>query len=446
MKAGARPAAGGPSRLCRVYRRFLRLLLCVAVSLGVSRTFAAAPSMPADPARAGTVTRGVAGPIAPMQPAALLTFTAQEREAIARHGPWPPPREDDPGNAIGRHPQAVALGQALFFDAGLSPAGRVSCASCHVPQLAFTDGRARAVGLETVDRHAPGLWNAVGERWHGWGGASDSLWSQALRALLDPREMGSSAAHVQAHLAHNPSLACRAGQLRGLAHAQARSEGPADEVDLVLAGKALAAFVATLQSPRTPFDDFRDALQRGDRLGAARYPLAAQRGLRLFIGRGQCTLCHGGPRFSNGEFADTGLPFFVRPGVVDGGRHAGIESLRASPYHLLSRWADVRDSDETTKTRHVWLQPRNFGEFKVPSLRHVAHTAPYMHDGQLATLAEVIRHYSELNEERLHADGDRILRPLALTALEAADLEAFLRSLGGSRPPVWRPSTPPACR
>ena len=80
-------------------------------------------------------------------------------------------------------------------------------------------------------------------------------------------------------------------------------------------------------------------------------------------------------------------------------------------------------------TRHVTIEPRHFGEFRVPALRELRHTAPYMHDGSLATIEDVVRHYSELNEDRLHADGERILRRLNLSAGDAADLAAFLRSL-----------------
>jgi cytochrome c peroxidase len=203
---------------------------------------------------------------------------------------------------------------------------------------------------------------------------------------------------------------------------------------LVDLGKALAAYQATLVSERTPFDDFRDALLRGDADAAARYPPAAQRGLRLFIGEGRCSVCHAGPTFTNGEFADVGVPFFV-PGGVDGGRHEGLSRLRASPYNRLGPHNDAGPADpRAVTTRHVSPQHRNFGEFRVPGLRQLVHTAPYMHDGSLATVEDVVRHYSELNEERLHADGERILRALRLNAAQAADLAAFLRSLStGSR-------------
>jgi cytochrome c peroxidase len=200
-----------------------------------------------------------------------------------------------------------------------------------------------------------------------------------------------------------------------------------DEALLVDVGKALAAFQETLVSPRSAFDEFRDALARGETHNA--YPLAAQRGLRIFVGKGNCSVCHFGPRFTNGEFADTGVSFFVAAGRVDPGRHAGIEKLKKSQFNLLGRYNDDRSGATAVSTRHVQVQHRNFGEFRVPGLRAVASTAPYMHNGSLASLREVVRFYSELNEDRLHADGEKILKPLRLTEREVADLVAFLETL-----------------
>jgi len=363
----------------------------------------------------------------------LLAFSADEVERILTYGPWPPPPESprvpDPGNALSGRPEAVALGRRLFFERRLSPAG-VSCAHCHQPGKDFADGLPRSRGVAELDRNAPSLWNAVHERWQGWDGAADSLWSQAIRTMLDAREMASSPEHLQAELARQPALAAAWRRLFGQ---DVRAQEP--QAVLVGTAKVISAYVATLVSPRTPFDEFRDALARGDHAAASRYPLAAQRGLQLFIGRGNCQLCHGGPRFTHGEFADIGLRFFARPGVVDAGRFGGIEALKASPYNLLSRWADATppgQPDEALKTRHVEATHRHFGEFKVPGLRQVARTAPYMHDGQLATLEAVVQHYSELNLERLHADGEQVLRPLRLSPQEAQDLVAFLQTLTAS--------------
>lgn len=365
----------------------------------------------------------------------MLAFSADEVQRILSHGPWPPPPERppvrDPGNALSGRSEAVALGQRLFFERRLSPVG-VSCAHCHQPGKDFADGLARSRGVGELDRNAPSLWNAVHERWQGWDGAADSLWSQAIRPLLDPREMASSAEHLQAELARQPALATAWQRLFGQ---PVRAQEP--QAVMVGTAKVISAYVATLVSPRTPFDEFRDALARGDHATAARYPLAAQRGLQIFVGRGNCQLCHGGPRFTHGEFADIGLRFFARPGVVDAGRFGGIEALKASPYNLLSRWADATppgQPDEALKTRHVEASHRHFGEFKVPSLRQVARTAPYMHDGQLATLEAVVQHYSALNLERLHADGEQVLRPLGLSPQEVQDLLAFLHTLTAQGP------------
>lgn len=381
----------------------------------------------------------LAAPAAPRQ-GQLLDFTSAERQSILQHGPWPPPPARDPGNALHGQTEAIALGRLLFFDKRLSADGKMSCASCHVPARAFADGLARSMGREPLDRNAPTLWNAVHERWQGWDGAADSLWSQAIRPLVDPREMAASPGQVARVIASDPQLSCRWQRLFGTPPAS-----DASDATLVQAGKAIGAFNATLVSGPTPFDTFREALARGDRRTAARYPLAAQRGLRLFVGRGQCNVCHVGPMFSNGEFGDIGMPFFVRPGQVDPGRHGGISALLASPFNLLSRWSDG-PPEAALKTRHVELQHRNFGEFKVPSLRNVAVTAPYMHDGQLATLRDVVRHYSELNLERLHADGESILKPLRLTPGESADLEAFLRTLTDPRAGRWKPGPLAAVR
>lgn len=384
-------------------------------------------------AAGGLVLAGAAlagGPTA----SGLLDFSASERQQIQRHGPWPPAPAHDAGNAQAGRPAAIALGRQLFFDPRLSPDGRFACASCHAPQQAFTDGQARASGRDPLDRNTPTLWNAVHGRWYGWDGAFDSLWSQALHPLRNPREMAGSAAQLQALLQADAALACRFRRVFGAAP-QANAD---PETTLVQAAKALGAFVGSLQSGPTPFDRFRDALAGGDARRAARYPLPTQRGLRLFIGRGQCSTCHVGANFSNGEFADIGAAFFVKPGVVDPGRHGGITALRASPYHLLGRHSDAPAGAAALKTRHVDLQHRNFGEFKVPSLRNVADTAPYLHDGQLATLEAVVNHYSTLNPDRLHADGEQILKPLQFDAGERADLVAFLRSLSDPHANRWQ--------
>ena len=353
-----------------------------------------------------------------------LEFSKQEIAKILRHGPWPPPLTLDPTNRVSGKREAIALGEKLFFEPRLSGTGSVLCATCHAPFRNFQDARARAFGLELVERNTLTLVDARFHRWFGWDGAQDSLWAQSIRPLLDPREMRATPTHI--------GKTVRALFPSDYERAFGRPVPQNDEEVLVDVGKALAAYQETLVSGPTPFDDFRDALQRGKR--DPTYPAAAQRGLKIFVGKGNCSVCHFGPQFTNGEFADTGVPFFVAPGKLDPGRQAGIEKLKQNPFNLLGRYNDDRSGASAMKTKHVEVQHRNFGEFRVPGLRGVAQTGPYMHNGSLSTLDDVVKFYSELNEERLHVDGEKILKPLHLTPRESEDLRAFLESLSPREP------------
>jgi cytochrome c peroxidase len=368
---------------------------------------------------------------------ALLDFSADEIARIASHGPWPPAPQSDASNRVDGQAQAITFGRRLFFDRKLSADGLLACADCHRPASAFQDGLTTPRPRVEGPRNTPSLLDAGQRRWFGWDGAHDSLWAASLAPLLAAPEMGHSTVTLAAQVRDDPAL-------RRAYTAVFGKPGGDDNTIAVDLAKALAAWQATLVSPRSAFDDFRDALQRGDTRAAARYPAAAQRGLRLFIGAGRCSVCHAGPTFSNGEFADIGIPFFVAGGV-DSGRHGGLQRLLASRYNRLGRHADAPPDDPgATGTRHVLQAHRHFGEFKVPPLRGVAATAPYMHDGSRPSLAAVVQHYSALDEERLHADGERILRRLDLSPGDAADLVFFLQSLGGGEPgpktplPQWR--------
>ncbi|PHQ67595.1 MAG: hypothetical protein COB93_10990 [Sneathiella sp.] len=266
--------------------------------------------------------------------------------------------------------------------------------------------------------------NVSQQRWFGWDGANDNLWAQSLRPILTASEMNFTPADVKDLITGDPHLAC--------GFKQAFNQSPAEMSEdalLVLLGKALAAYQETLITGVTAFDAFSAALAAEDATGIAQYPDAAARGLKLFVGEGRCNLCHFGPNFTNGEFGNIGIPYFIEKGKVDKGRFGGIQSLQANPYNLLGAYNDDVGGKTKLRTRHIKRQYSNWGEFKIPSLRNVADTAPYMHNGSLATLADVVDHYSELNEERLHADGEKILRPLNLSELEKADLMAFLKTL-----------------
>ncbi len=358
--------------------------------------------------------------VAGAQAQGLLDFSAEERARILAHGPWPVVAAPDAANRLEGRSAAIQWGRRLFFDRRLSADGQTSCASCHVPARAFQDGKTTARG----HRNTPSLLDSRLLRWLGWDGAHDSLWAASLAPLLNSREMAQTPASLAQRVRGDAALRRDWTAVFG-------APPPADDEVLVVGlAKTLAAYQATLNSPRTAFDDFRDALARGDVKAAAAYPLPAQRGLRLFVGSARCQLCHSGPAFSNGEFADIGMPFFAGGGGVDPGRHGGLQQLQASRWSRLGPHNDAGSQDRrAVTTRHVVIEPRHFGEFRVPGLRQLVYTAPYMHNGSLATIEDVVRHYSQLNEERLHADGERILRRLDLGAEQAADLAAFLLSL-----------------
>lgn len=380
----------------------------------------------------------------------VLPFSPGEVEDILRHGPWPPPLSRDASNHVSENRRAAAFGAQLFFDARLSLTGKISCSSCHNEEFGWSDGRARAVGLEVTNRNTKSILNSRFNRWFGWGGASDSLWAASIRPLFEPREMGNAERHVAALVRESPDLAC--GYRSSFGHPP-----PADDESLIVGlGKALAAFQGTLVTGRTPFDEFRDALARGDRRAAARYPLAAQRGLRLFIGAGRCNVCHLGPRFTNDEFDKIGIPVRDAEGRFDWGRYDGIKAVQASRFNLLSRYNDDRTRANAISTRHVAVSLEAYGAFAVPGLRNVALTAPYMHDGRVASLRDVVRHYSEIDEIKLHIAVSHphpepgeplpprpftsVLRTLNLTELQIDDMVAFLQSLTERTPPQRRPA------
>ena len=327
----------------------------------------------------------------------------------------------------------------MFFDPRLSGPGTKSCASCHVPERNWTDNLRRGVGLAEMDRNTPTLLNLAAGRWYGWDGASDSLWAQSLRPMLDSRELGATPRHVAQLVRTDHDVACRYRKAFGAAPSPTD-----DEAVLVNVGKALAAFQETLTSGRTPFDHFRDALAKGAPPSTWAYSEPAQRGLKLFIGKGGCTNCHTGPNFTSGEFFSTGLSRFAPQGKPDPGRHAGMQKMLQSRYNLLSAYNDDTTGVGAAHTRKSSLDKVNAGEFKVPSLRNLFLTSPYGRDGSVDTIAEVVRHYASIDPIRLHAKDGQPAIPLNLSANEQSDLVVFLESLSTFSNP-WRPEEGGRC-
>src|SRR5205809_7480565 len=330
--------------------------------------------------------------------AAKPVFTDGEIKIILSHGPWPAPGQADPSNRVSGKPDAIDFGTRLFFDQRLSASGALSCSSCHVPERNWSDNLRRGVGMSEVDRNTPTVMNLAASRWYGWDGASDSLWSQSLRPILDERELAATPRHVAQLVRNDEQLSCRYRKAFGTAPSPSDDEAVFADV-----GKALATFQETLLSGRTPFDQFRDALAKAEQPPRETYSEPAQRGLKIFIGKGGCTACHSGPNFTGGEFFNTGLSRFAPRGQPDPGRQAGIRQLKESRFNLLGGYNDDKTGASAARTREASLEKAGFGEFKVPSLRNLILTAPYGRDGGVETLAEVVRHYAVLAPPILRA-------------------------------------------
>jgi cytochrome c peroxidase len=224
-------------------------------------------------------------------------------------------------------------------------------------------------------------------------------------------------------------------RLPSVSHTE-REERIDDETIVVRAAKMIAAYVRTLRSVRTPFDQFRDSVLAGQSQQHSGFSAAALRGLRIFAGDANCHVCHFGPNFSNGEFHDTGRPFFIDVGEVDAGRYTGIQRVRADRYNLLGPFNGRPVDDEQRKTRTVRLSQHNWGQWRTPSLRNLTLTAPYMHDGSLQTLRAVVDAYADIDMDRLHVKGESILKPLDLSESQREDLVAFLMSLSATSEPL----------
>ena len=371
-----------------------------------------------------------------------LKVSAQTLSSMLAHGPWPPKPSThtaiDPSNRVSGNKDAIEFGKQLFTSTYLSADKQTSCISCHLPTHAFSgDSASRSknatqpttttsssakINTHSLDRDTQTLMNVRFNRWFGWDGRNDNLWAQSIRPIIHTTEMNLAIEDIR-KVANSKDFTAQYTQLFG------DSQHQSDEEVLVNIGKALAAFQETLVTDKTPFDEFRDAVAEQDWATAANYPESAQRGLEIFEGRGRCSFCHQGALFTNGEFHDAGVPYFIRPGVVDKGRHQGMIELKKSPFTLDGKYNDDPEKQGAWAVRKVTQLHSNFGIFRVPSLRNVAKTAPYMHNGSLQTLEDVVQHYNNIDMERLHADGEAILKPLGLTKDEVNDLVEFLKSL-----------------
>ncbi len=355
-------------------------------------------------------------PVARVQAAAPPGFSAQEIQQILTLGPWPPAPVADPSNHVSGKAQAVELGRRLFRDPRMSPVGYIACVTCHQPDRSFTDLKARAHGLADLPRNTPTLVNLRQQKWFGWDGASDSLWMVSIRPMLDSREFDSSPATVAKLFRRDPELAA--------CYRKVFQSSPLGDPQrtLVNVGKALAAYMETLVTARTPFDAFRDGLAG---VSVAPYPAAAQRGLKLFVGEAGCMACHQGPNFSDQRFHKVLATAAGSPdSAADSGRLAGAVSLKHNRLNLTGAHNDDPRRANQLATQRLVAREDMRGQFRTPSLRNVTTTPPYMHDGRMDRLQDAVRH----GGHGLPAPGGTVAAS-PLSSQQADDLVAFLATL-----------------
>jgi len=329
----------------------------------------------------------------------------------------------DPSNAVADDPRAARLGQRLFFDTRLSANGAVACATCHQPELLFTDGLDVAQGVARGERNSMSLVGVAYSPWMFWDGRKDSLWAQALAPLESPVEHGGSRLQFAELLASDMQYRTEYEALFG--SLPELSEPNAVTGVFVNMGKAIAAYERLLLPGAGQFDRYVEALIEEHETPADSILSDGEvAGLRLFIGDAQCINCHNGPLFTNNEFHNTAvLP--VAGKLPSLGRVGAVREVTADPFNCAGDFSDNPDG-RCAELRFARTGDELIGAHKTPSLRNVALTAPYMHAGQMQTLAEIIEQY---NRAPLAMVGHNEAKPLSLSRKERKQLEAFLHTL-----------------
>ncbi len=323
----------------------------------------------------------------------------------------------DPSNAVADNPRAAEFGSLLFFDRRLSANGGISCSTCHQAERRFTDGLQKGQGIGTTARHTPSIVGTAYSPWQYWDGRRDSQWAQALAPLEHPDEHAASRAQIAALVAEDESYR----------EIYTSLFGPPVDVNTVFVnvGKSIAAFERTVMPTASRFDEYVAAVIDGD-IGQQQelYSEDEVRGLRLFVGKANCIQCHNGPLLTNHEFHNTGVISF--PGEVpDKSRVQGVRDVMDDEFNCLGPYSDDPEPDCPELT-FALTGATLIGAFKTPSLRNLKDTAPFMHKGQLATLAAVLEHYNNASDAMI---GHNEIKPLDLSSREMDQLEQFLNTL-----------------
>lgn len=356
-----------------------------------------------------------------------------------------PPLPPDPSNRVADEPAAAELGHRLYFDTRLSSNGQVSCATCHKPELMFTDGLALAVGVSIGPMHTPSLVGLSYSPWFYWDGRKDSQWAQALAPLEAAHEHATDRVQLMLLFSRDPIYLDMYEEVfgplafpvvlpdSGTPEGDAQQQGNWNSLDSATQkniseffanlGKAIAAYERKIMPGRARFDDYAEQISTGAERGDV-LSNSEMAGLQVFIGKGQCVTCHNGPLFTNHEFHNTGV-LAVSGTMPSMGRYDGIRTSREDPFNCLGEFSDASTAD-CIELRFARDANDLVGALKTPTLRNISLTAPYMHGGQMTSLAEVVDHYDEAPNSMLsHNEA----KPLGLRAVERSQLEDFLLTL-----------------
>ena len=388
------------------------------------------------------------------------SLTPTEKQRIARHGLLPK-LPTDATNIYADDEAAVALGHQLFFEKRLSGNEQLSCTSCHDPGHAFTDGLKVAQGVGHVSRNTPTLLNVAHQRWFFWDGRMDTLWGQALEPIERFNEMDGDRVSVARLLITDKTLRqayeTAFGPLPLPKTTESWPEKAAPRLDdsqisvawanmpagqqavvneiFVNTGKSIAAYERKLLTGPSPFDLYVQGMaQNATALPQGMTP-SAVRGAALFVGRANCRMCHVGALLSDGEFHSVGIVGNGGDVMQLPGRFDGVRQLQGNPFRAAGMYSDDPTGKQAKLAGRLVGGPELWGQIRTPSLRNVAETAPYMHNGQFASLEEVLAYYSTLDGAIFPGHHQEvILEPLGLTEQEQIDLKAFLESLTGTPP------------
>lgn len=311
--------------------------------------------------------------------------------------------------------EKIELGRKLFFDKRLSRDGSVSCATCHDPEKGFADGKAVAEGIEKKrgTRNSPALLNVLFNSGQFWDGRADSLEDQATLPLINPLEMGNES--LEAVTTRLNSMPEYATEFRLVFGSGLSPENLA---------RAIASYERTLVAADSDFDRF----MAGDQTAISD---SAKRGFAIFRGKGRCSRCHTFneqlPFFSDFAYHNTGVAA-QHPNFERLSRLAWQAAEKPDVVKVIDRLTTEEGGSELGRMSFSY-QVFDLGAFRTPSLRNIAITAPYFHDGSAKSLAEVVRFYNQGGKPNLNREWD--LNSLALNEIEERDLVAFLETLTG---------------